>query len=80
MATLNDLSGMSITDMSDDELQERLRELRLSRRTPTEQRKKKAPKAPTLKETGIAEMNPSSLAEMFSASEAAELLKLLEEE
>lgn len=80
MATLDDLPVKDITEMSVDELNERLRELRLSRRTPVMQRKKKAPKAPSLKETGMAEMSPASLAAAFSPEEAAELLKLLEDE
>jgi len=43
MATINDL-GKSISDMSDDELIERLRELRQSRRTPKASQKRAAAK------------------------------------
>lgn len=82
MATLDDLPGKSITEMNDDELAERLRELRLSRRTPhaNAQRKKRAPKASVVKEQGLLEMGPESLANAFSPEQAAELLKLLEGE
>jgi len=46
MATINDL-GISISEASDDELLERLRALRFSRRThkPTRTRKQATPKA-----------------------------------
>ena len=67
MATLEDLKIPSITDMSQDEAIEHLRQLRLSRRTPvkkhsraTKQKKKQA-----------------KLASKITKNDAIELLKLL---
>ena len=62
MATLFDLCTKAIPDMTSDELQERLRNIRRNRRTPV---------APPVKEK-----KPKTAKEMTSA-EAAALLELL---
>ena len=66
MANLDDLGYESILDMSQDEALERLRQIRLARRTPT-----KPPKAVTVKK-----QQAKSISNVTS-DQAAELLRLL---
>lgn len=68
MSDLNDIPITSITDMTPDEAIEHLRQIRLARRTPN-----KPPSSVTKKRE--AKAMPK-----MSAEQAAELLKLLEEE
>ena len=65
MATLFDLASKPLADMTSDELQERLREMRRSRRTPPPS----PAKVKAEKKTSVASM---------SSDEAAALLALLE--
>ena len=65
MATIEDLGIISITDMSQDEAIEHLRQLRLSRRIP-----KKKPRSTPKKKQAIA-------AGKINKKQAADLLKLL---
>ena len=65
MADLDDLGYPSITDQSTDEALETIRQIRLSRRTPTA-KPKKATKAKKKKEVP-----------KMSANDAEEILKLL---
>lgn len=67
MADIENLGLTSITEQSNDEALEHLRQIRLSRRTPKAKSKKNIVRKPT---------KPATM----SASQAAELLKLLEEE
>ena len=62
MATIDDLDYKSITDMNQDEALELIRQIRLSRRTPTTKAKSKKKSKATPK---------------VDANQAAELLKLL---
>ena len=57
MATINDL-GKSITSMTDDELMERIRDLRQSRRTPKAKRKSTAKKKEVNVNAELAKMTP----------------------
>lgn len=68
MSDLDNIPIKSITDMTPDEAIEYLRQVRLSRRTPSPQSAKR-------KEAKAREKAPPKL----SADQAAELLKLLEE-
>lgn len=68
MADLNDLETKSISDMSPDEAIEYLRQIRLARRVPS----KPTPKSTRKKQ---AKAMPK-----MTAEQAANLLKLLEEE
>jgi hypothetical protein len=63
MADLDDLGFTSISDMSNDEGLERLRQIRLSRRTPTK----------VTKTTTISKKSTPAI----SSDQAAELLKIL---
>ena len=67
MSTLEDLPHKSILDMTQDEALEHMRQLRLSRRTPTRKTRKQSPHKP--KNKPLPKLN---------ANQAAELLKLLE--
>ena len=64
MATISDLKIPALTDMSQDEAIEYLRQLRLSRRVPAKKQSSKKPKTKTLPK--------------INKDQAAELLKLLE--
>lgn len=68
MATLDDLKISSITEMSQDEAIEHLRQLRLSRRTP-KKKQSKSTVAKKAKAKAIPKVNKN---------QALELLKLLE--
>lgn len=69
MADLDDLNYSSISDLSNDEAIELLRQVRLSRRTPkVKQAKKQTPKQQR-KRKQIPDLSPD---------QAAEMLKLLE--
>jgi len=68
VATIEDLPNKSITDMSTDEGIELMRQIRLSRRTVKESKKKKASKPKTQ-----AKKKPPTL----SPSEAKKLLAIL---
>ena len=57
MATINDL-GKSITSMTDDELMERVRDLRQSRRTPKAKRKPTTKKKAVDVNAELAKMTP----------------------
>ena len=57
MATINDL-GKSITSMTDEELMERMRDLRQSRRTPKAKRKSTAKKKEVNVNAELAKMTP----------------------
>ena len=57
MATINDL-GKSITSMTDDELMERVRDLRQSRRTPKAKRKPATKKKAVDVNAELAKMTP----------------------
>lgn len=70
MATIDDLSNVSVSDMSGDELFARLREIRLSRRTP--KRKKGASKKVVKKELSLNEQ-----LNMLSPEQAASILNKL---
>jgi hypothetical protein len=70
MAELKDLNYDSIIDMSNDEAIERLRQIRLSRRTAKPSKKKSTP-------TKTAKAKPTP---KMTAAQAAELLKILGEE
>lgn len=67
MANLEDLGTKSISEMTTDEAIEYLRQIRLSRRTPAKQAKKRATKKARSKK-------PNKL----TATQAANLLKQLE--
>ena len=69
MATINDL-GKSITSATDEELIERLRDLRQSRRTPKAKRKSTAKKKEVNVKVELAKMTPEM---------KMQLLKQLEE-
>lgn len=83
MANICDL-GVSISELSDEELHARIRDLRTARRVKTERTKKRQAKTkakaqanrPKKKKTV---KNLKSLAAMMSTDERAELIKLLEE-
>lgn len=62
MATINDLN-LSVSDMTDEELLERLKEMRHSRRTHKAPAKRtaKAPKSAELKATSLTEDQASNL-------------------
>jgi len=68
MATLEDLGIPSITDMSQDEAIEHLRQIRLSRRTSKQ----------TITKSTVAKAKAKAVPKV-SASQAANLLKLLED-
>jgi len=57
MATIDDL-GKSITSMTNDELMERMRDLRQSRRTPKAKRKSTAKKKEVNVNAELAKMTP----------------------
>jgi len=65
MADLEDLNTISVTDMSQDEAIEYLRQLRLARRTPAAKPKKKA------------KASQSKAAKKITKTDAQALLKLL---
>lgn len=71
MADLDDLGIKSILDTSQDEALERLRQIRLSRRVPVKSR--------TPKKTAAKKAQSKPMPKL-SASQAADLLKLLEED
>lgn len=58
MANLDDLNHLSITSMSQDERLELLRQIRLSRRTPTKSAKTKTVRKPTPAAKAIATIDP----------------------
>ena len=68
MANLDDIETKSITDMSPDEAIEYLREMRLSRRTPTKKVKSKSTKN---------KISQSKAASKITKSDAENLLKIL---
>lgn len=70
MATINDL-GKSVSDMTDEELLERLKEMRHSRRT------HKAPIKRAAKAQKPVELNPANLSEDQAANLIAELEGML---
>jgi len=72
MADLESLVKRSISQMTDDELTERLREIRLARRTPAVPQKSKKQKG---KSTTI--ISSSSLIDKLSADQVAMLLEKL---
>ena len=71
MATIEDLPNKSILDMTQDELYERLREIRLSRRTPKKAAKKSTPKKQAAKST-------NELIDMLSPAQKEAILNKLE--
>jgi hypothetical protein len=73
MATIDDLPGESIADMSVDEGIELLRQIRLSRRTPKKTTKRRAQNRAARKPK---KTKPSDL----TAAQAQQLLDLLEDE
>lgn len=73
MADLNDLGIKSILDMGDDEAIEHLRQIRLARRTPAKPTKK------TKKSTTKPKKQQAPKVEELTATQAANLLKILEE-
>jgi len=68
MATINDL-GKSISSMSDDELMERMRDLRQSRRTPKAKRKSAAKKKEVDVNAELAKMTPEMKAQLLKTLE-----------
>lgn len=69
MATIDDLDLQSISDMSQEEALEALRQLRLARRTPT--------KATTTRTQTRAKKEAKDPTKNLTPEQAAELLKLL---
>lgn len=70
MATINDLN-LSVSDMTDEQLLERLKEMRHSRRT------HKAPAKKTAKAAKPAELKASSLTEDQASNLIAELEEMM---
>jgi len=68
MATINDL-GKSITSATDEELIERLRDLRQSRRTPKAKRKSTAKKKEVNVKVELAKMTPEMKAQLLKQLE-----------
>ena len=68
MATINDL-GKSISSMSDEELMERMRDLRQSRRTPKAKRKSTTKKKEIDVNAELAKMTPEMKAQLLKTLE-----------
>ena len=68
MATINDL-GKSISSMTDDELMERMHELRQSRRTPKAKRKSTAKKKEVDVNAELAKMTPEMKMQLLKTLE-----------
>lgn len=68
MATINDL-GKSITSATDEELIERLRDLRQSRRTPKAKRKSTAKKKEVNVKVELAKMTPEMKMQLLKTLE-----------